>query len=296
MNTALRLAGFAVGLLAVFGAAAAVAPAATPAAPAAAAAAPHGEEHTGAGATTAASLAGAVTVPGGLMVSQDGHTLALAERSLPAGPQVPLRFEILGPDGAPVTRYDTEHDRDLHLIVVRRDLSGFQHVHPVLGDDGTWSVLVDLSATGEYRVFADFTPTGHDGGLTLGADLAVPGAYQPVPLPAPAPSAVVVDGYAVTLAGDLVALRAGDLAYLHVHPAGAPGDGVTPAGPGITFYATAPTAGDYRLYLDFQHNGVVRTAEFTVHAGPPHGTAPAPATTAVTATGHGDTEPGGHGH
>src|SRR5664279_3277260 len=204
MNTALRLAGFAVGLLAVFGAAAAVAPAATPAAPAAAAAAPHGEEHTGAGATTAASLAGAVTVPGGLMVSQDGYTLALAERSLPAGPQVPLRFEILGPDGAPVTRYDTEHDKDLHLIVVRRDQAHFQHVHPVLGDDGTWSVLVDLSATGEYRVFADFTPTGHDGGLTLGADLAVPGGYQPVPLPAPAPSAAVVDGYAVTLAGDLV--------------------------------------------------------------------------------------------
>jgi hypothetical protein len=343
MNTALRLAGFGVGLLAVFGAAvgvgAAVAPAATPAAPAAAAAAPHGEDHTGTGATTAASMAGAATVPGGLMVSQDGYTLALAERSLPAGPQVPLRFEILGPDGAPVTHYDTEHDKDLHLIVVRRDQAHFQHVHPVLGDDGTWSVPVDLPAAGEYRVFADFTPTGHDGGLTLGADLAVPGAYQPVPLPDPATSAAVVDGYAVALAGDLVpgrsseltltvsrdgapvtdlqpylaayghlvALRAGDLAYLHVHPAGAPGDGVTPAGPGITFYATAPTAGDYRLYLDFQHNGVVRTAEFTVHAGQPNGTAAAPATggvptvtaTAVTATddtGHGDTEPDGHGH
>ena len=238
---------------------------------------------------------------------------------------------ILGPDGAPVTGYQTEHDKDLHLIVVRRDLSGFQHVHPVLGDDGTWRVPVDLSAAGEYRVFADFTPTGHDGGLTLGADLAVPGAYHPVPLPAPAPSAAVVDGYAVTLAGDLVpgrsseltltvsrdgtpvtdlqpylaayghlvALRAGDLAYLHVHPAGAPGDGVTLAGPGITFYASAPTAGDYRLYLDFQHDGVVRTAEFTVHAGQPNGTAAIPATTAVTATdgtGHGETEPGGHGH
>jgi len=334
MNTALRLAGFGVGLFAVFGAAvgvgAAVAPAAPPAAAVGVAAAPHGEDQTGTG-MAAMSQAVAAPVPGGLMVSQDGYTLALAERSLPAGPLVPLRFEILGPDGAPVTRYDTEHDKDLHLIVVRRDLSGFQHVHPALGDDGTWRVPVDLSAAGEYRVFADFTPTGHDGGLTLGADLAVPGAYQPVPLPAAHPSAAVIDGYAVTLAGDLVpgrsseltltvsrdgapvtdlqpylaayghlvALRAGDLAYLHVHPAGAPGDGVTPAGPGITFYATAPTAGDYRLYLDFQHNGVVRTAEFTVHAGQPDGAAAAPATTAVTATddtGHRDTEPDGHGH
>ena len=66
--------------------------------------------------------------------------------------------------------------------------------------------------------------------------------------------------------GHLVAVRDGDLAYLHVHPAGEPGDGVTSSGPGITFSATAPTAGDYRLFLDLQHDGVVRTAEFTAHA------------------------------
>ena len=109
--------------------------------------------------------------------------------------------------------------------------------------------------------------------------------------------------------GHLVALRAGDLAYLHVHPAGAPGDGVTPAGPGITFYATAPSAGDYRLFLDFRHAGVVRTAEFTVHAGemPADATVPAtdPSTTATTTvpapetqadTGHDQTESGSHGH
>ena len=38
---------------------------------------------------------------------------------------------------------------------------------------------LDLTAAGDYRVFADFTPTGHDGGLILGADLAVPGTYEP---------------------------------------------------------------------------------------------------------------------
>ena len=44
--------------------------------------------------------------------------------------------------------------------------------------------------------------------------------------------------------GHLVALRDGDLAYLHVHPAGEPGDGTTEPGPGVTFYASAPSAGD----------------------------------------------------
>jgi hypothetical protein len=99
--------------------------------------------------------------------------------------------------------------------------------------------------------------------------------------------------------GHLVALRAGDLAYLHVHPAGEPGDGTTSAGPSITFYADVPTAGDYRLYLDFQHRGAVRTAGFTVHAGAPATTAPTrtlptrtlPTTTAPTTTAPTTTAP-----
>jgi len=258
------------------------------------------------------------------MISHDGYTLALPDRSVPAGREVPLQFQILGRDGTPVTDYQTEHHKDLHLIVVRRDLSGFQHLHPTLAPDGTWSVPVNLSAAGDYRVFADFTPTGHDGGLTLGADLAVPGAYDPRPLPAPSATADVVDGYQVTLDGrlaagqdseltlrvskngvpvtdlqpylaaygHLVALRAGDLAYLHVHPAGEPGDGVTPAGPGITFNATAPSVGQYRLFLDFRHNGVVRTAAFTMHAGEGSGAAVTP-----TAPGTGRAaDTAGHGH
>ena len=64
--------------------------------------------------------------------------------------------------------------------------------------------------------------------------------------------------------GHLVALRAGDLAYLHVHPDGTPGDGTTPPGPDVVFYAAVPSAGTYHLYLDFKHQGVVRTAAFTV--------------------------------
>jgi hypothetical protein len=81
--------------------------------------------------------------------------------------------------------------------------------------------------------------------------------------------------------GHLVAIRAGDLGYLHVHPEeGAPG-------PGIDFATGFPTPGTYRLFLDFQHRGVVRTAAFTVESGgAPSGGASS-----------GDHEEGGdHGH
>jgi hypothetical protein len=216
-----------------------------------------------------------------------------------------------------VTRYEEAHEKDLHLIVARRDLSGFQHVHPTLDpQDGTWSVPLTFEDAGDYRVFADFSPAGDEAGpLTLGADVAVAGAYEPEPLPTPTRE-TTVDGYTVALEGDLaagadseltlsvsrdgqpvtdlqpylgayghlVALRAGDLAYLHVHPEGSPGDGQTASGPGITFHTQAPSAGAYRLYLDFQHNGTVHTAEFTVTAGE---------ATAPSAAGEHD---GGHGH
>src|SRR3546814_1113825 len=56
------------------------------------------------------------------------------------------------------------------------------------------------------------------------------------------------------------------ISYLHVHPRGAPEDDATEPGPRIAFGTSAPSAGAYRLFLDFKHDGVVRTAAFTVHA------------------------------
>jgi hypothetical protein len=57
--------------------------------------------------------------------------------------------------------------------------------------------------------------------------------------------------------GHLVALREGDLAFLHVHPDER----------SLRFEATFPTAGRYRLFLQFQVDGRVHTAEFTREVG-----------------------------
>ena len=225
---------------------------------------------------------------GGLQASVDGYTLRLGT-SAPTVGRTPLRFTIAGPDGHAVTAYDEQHERDLHLIVVRRDLTGFQHVHPTL-DTGTgeWAVAVDLTA-GAWRVLADFAPAGAEP-LVLGADLLVPGEFAPEPLGADRLDARV-DDYDVTLGGSLaagretmltatvlrdgvpvtdlqpylgafghlVSLRDGDLGYLHVHP-----DEDSGPGPAISFHTEFPSAGRYRLFLDFRHGDVVRTAAFTV--------------------------------
>ncbi|MGQ0482757.1 MAG: hypothetical protein ACT4O0_17245 [Pseudonocardia sp.] len=343
MNTAAKLSVYGVALALTVGAGYAIGTTVGPfsAVPAAsghgnmpgAGSAGHGDTHSGAVPEAEAELAERADSarsdqPDGLASSRGGYTLTPTASTHAPGTTDAFSYRIIGPDGNAVTSFDVEHDKRMHLIVVRRDTTGFQHIHPEMAPDGTWSVPLTLTAAGSYRAFADFTPTGGQP-LTLGTDLFVAGAFEPVGHPAS--RTATVDGYTVDLAGDLVpgtgspvtatvrrdgepvtdlqpylaayghlvALRAGDLAYLHVHPEGSPNDGRTPAGPGIQFIAEVPTAGDYRLFLDFQHNGVVRTAEFTVPTGPasagpvPTQATPPPApTTGDGAPGHGP----GHGH
>src|SRR4051794_35677131 len=188
MNTPLKVTAFALGLAAVFGAALVVGAAVGPVGTAAADRTAHGmADDTAAGHDEAAGEHDdehdAGHLPAGLAVTEDGYTLALDHDALPAGAATPLAFRILGPDGRPVTAFDTSHDEPLHLIAVRRDLTGFQHVHPALGADGTWRIPLALTP-GTWRLFADFVPTDDGENRVLGADLAVAGNYSPTPLPA----------------------------------------------------------------------------------------------------------------
>jgi hypothetical protein len=199
------------------------------------------------------------------------------------------RFRIMGCDGEPVRDFEREQGKLLHLIVVRSDFTGYQHLHPVLGADGTFSVPVATPSAGRYRAIADFVIDGRK--YVVGTDFNVPGAARQTPLPAPALQASV-DGYDVELQrpavleageeaqltfrmtrrgrpvtdlqpylgayGHLVALHAPDLAYSHVHP-----NGEDRSLGAITFDAELDEPGSYRLFVQFQTNGRVHTAAFT---------------------------------
>lgn len=287
MSAPLKLAGFAALLILAFGLAAVAGGAVGPdrsddAAKRADTPAGHAEE---AGGTDAAGghaeddaeggHGGEADAIRGLAVADDGLRLQLADTELPRGRATTLRFAIES-GGAAVRDFEVEHEKRMHLIVVRRDGSGFQHLHPSLDADGTWSTPITLDEAGAYRVFADFK---HDGeARTLAADIAVDGDADYRALPAPS-ATDTVDGYDVSLdqhgstlaftitrdgrpvttepylgaGGHLVALREGDLAYLHVHPTGS----------GVEFETELDTTHRYRLYLQFKHEGRVHTAEFT---------------------------------
>jgi hypothetical protein len=223
---------------------------------------------------------------GGLLVSQDGYTLAPDTRTLTPG--ATFGFTITGEDGTALEAYQDLHDRELHFIVASRDLTSYAHLHPTRDEDGRWSVELPELPAGAYRAFADFQPAGADQ-YTLGIDLTIPGETATTE-PLHPQASDEVDGYEVTLdrdgngassevtvtvrrdgevvttepylgaAGHLVALRDGDLAYLHVHPLDE-----EPAGP-VRFAVEVPSAGLYALFFDFQVDGQVRTAQFVIDA------------------------------
>jgi hypothetical protein len=285
VNTASKLGAFSLGVAAIFGGAMAVGAAVGPIDVGGDA---HGVD------VTAAEIQ--IDVPRGLAVSADGFRLVVESDSVPAGSASRFAFRIVDDTGSPVAEFDELHERRLHLVVVGRNLVDYWHLHPTLDDNGVWTA--DLPALGpdSYRVFADFQPAGA-ANITLGTDIAVPGTMTPVDIPEPSPTDDV-DGYTVTLSGDpqigqaelafsvaldgesvrtepylgaaghLVAIRDGDMAFLHVHPH------QDDNGDAVTFTGEFPSAGTFRLFLDFAHDGAVRTAAFTVvvpDAPPTHG-------------------------
>jgi hypothetical protein len=232
----------------------------------------------------------------GLTATASGFHLAPAATVLPAGRPTALRFQILRSDGRPVTAFEPDQTELMHLYLIRSDLSGFQHVHPSMAGDGTWSAQLASVQPGSYRAYTSFTAKQDTGGelpLVLSQPLTVPGTAVPTPLPAPAAS-TQVDGYALTVGGrpmagmdsalsvnitregrpvtdlqpyldtyaHLTAFHAADLAFAHLHPQGTvSGDH---GGPRLSFEALLPKPGDWRLFIQFQTGGRLHTAAITL--------------------------------
>jgi hypothetical protein len=205
--------------------------------------------------------------------------------------------------GEPVASYVINHEKPLHFIVVDKKLGTFQHLHPVMGENFTWSLPIEFSNSGEYRVYADFTleEGGNEIKYLLGSDIVVTG-NNPIEFMLPEPDdEFIVDGLNVSVSGSvsatdhttlmftvtkygnvvnfdpylgstghLIAVREGDLAMAHMHNSDH-SDGAhsasTSSMPGMLhFDAEFPSgAGKYRLFLEFMVAGELKLATFTTN-------------------------------
>lgn len=188
----------------------------------------------------------------GLADAKDGYRLTSQDTTLPADKQAAYRFTITGRHGKPVSDFAADQTKRMHFYAIRSDLTGFQHIHPAMAADGTWTADLSALAPGSWRMFTSFTPDSGSGkgkALVLSRTLSVAGAEEKTPLPVAASSAEV-DGYTVTLKGQpmagmahpltvtvtkdgkpvtdlepylntyahLTAFHEGDTAFAHLHP------------------------------------------------------------------------------
>lgn len=145
LGVAARLAAFAVGLV-VVGCVAALAGAATG----------HGrvttvDNHGGDAMAMEQVTPGEQTRASGSASVAGGYTFVPAQATLPLGKTSIFRFRILDERGDTVRDIDVDGGVRVHLIVVRRDFVGYQHVHPKLQEDGSWTVPLALAAPGAYQ-------------------------------------------------------------------------------------------------------------------------------------------------
>ncbi|MBC7446478.1 MAG: hypothetical protein H7330_00285 [Hymenobacteraceae bacterium] len=235
-------------------------------------------------------------------VAGSGRTFEMQLTKTPetvqAGQPVTLAFrprDKAAPD-APVP-LALVHEKKIHLIIVRRDLSEFFHEHPTFGDDGAYTQEFTFKTGGDYVLFQDYTPDGDRHQLGR-QDVTVAGPKRPVvkfdqdemtwkgadgygaaltfDQPATVGASLAVQakitrkGQPVTdlanylgALGHMVIISEDSKQYLHVHPQDQPD-----SGPAVGFHTQFEQAGRYRVFLQFNHGGQIRTADFVVNVAP----------------------------
>jgi hypothetical protein len=229
------------------------------------------------------------------------YSLTVQSRPSPAraGNPVELVFTVRDPRDMPVHDFVAVHERPFHLFIVSEDLSSFQHVHPVVTNDGTLTVSTVLPSPGRYQLIADFFPQG---GIPQQLERAIVTAGYTAPL---GRSHLVPDAVLRQRAGDLMISlvpltttegatpTAGVLALFDIRVTDAQGrpvalepylgawahvlmvneslseaihahaDRVTGVSGALRLELLPPTAGVYRMWIQVQHGGEVLTAPFT---------------------------------
>lgn len=256
-----------------------------------------------------------------------GSRIALDDRNTFKPGEVTFSFKLYGLDGHAFGADDLKiaHEKKMHFLMVRDDMTGFQHLHPEY-KAGKWAVSTKVPEVGEYQLYVDIEPV-EEKPVVLRVPVTIGGktAKQDFPTPNDDLSAIT-DGVRVVLGAEGLRTKAevpltfviskngkpvGDIgAYLgayghvvllrhndpddffHVHPL----TEVKPADGKVEFEAIFPVKGRYTLYAQFNIAGVVRTFPITLEvteegaASAPHGHGD----DADADSGHGASSAGGH--
>lgn len=212
--------------------------------------------------------------------------LSYSPEVLKPGEVANLKFRVVDPGGRPVLRFETVHEKLMHLFVVSEDLEFFAHVHPIFQPDGTFTLPMRFPHGGMYRLLADYYPLGSVPQLSV-QTLYVSGKSEPAHLsPSVSPQKDANLGaslrldpsellagfesklfYDLTPAeglqpylgawGHMLAVSEDLIDMMHLHP-------FLLTGSTVQFNAIFPRPGLYKIWTQFQRLSVVNTIVFTV--------------------------------
>ncbi len=216
---------------------------------------------------------------------------------------VALVFRILGKDGGDLKEQDLKivHEKPVHLLLVRDDMTQFQHLHPTyqtVEGNGRWVAETIIPEQGTYHVYVDIAPEKEDP-LVLKTAVQLIGPARTKTFPSPTSDAsVTTDGIrtALTTSSPIVTGQATRLVFsltengqpvknidpylgafghvvilrhntpedfLHVHPV----TQTKPTDDKVEFETTFMTKGRYTLYAQFNVDGSVKTFPITIDVG-----------------------------
>lgn len=217
--------------------------------------------------------------------------LAFTPQTIEAGKPTQLSVAITE-DGKNVA-LDVVHEKKIHMLVVNEELTWFDHIHPTEQANGNHTITATFPYSGKYIIYTDFKASNSSATVNK-QEIEVAGNITAKPDATKNKWVSKADGYTVTLVNGndfktnrpqhmgisiekdgkfitgkdiqqylgavahVVVIGKSDKDFLHIHPTSNekfPIHGET----------RFEKAGVYRMWVQFQLDGKVHTADFTVN-------------------------------
>jgi hypothetical protein len=221
-----------------------------------------------------------------------------APQNLAPNQPINLVIDIQDSSGKPINKFEIFQEKIMHLIVVSDDLRFFDHIHPDYKENGRFEVTANFPESGRYTLFSDYKPAGNQETVSL-MNITIPGT---VPLPKNLEKFTktktfsdtkvnlnvseksIKAGQDVTLSfdlkdnnnqpikdlqpylgekGHLVIIKSSSPLttsdYIHAHALKNTAEGK------IEFHTQFARSGTYKMWMQFNRSGKIKTADFWVN-------------------------------